>query len=497
MRTLLALLLGVLLPSVGLASPTDPIVLERSDDGATEPQIPGFRTLADVPAPYVEEEFFVSGGATVYTYEEEPRRGVVIPLEEDVPYKTRILVRRPSDPEAASGTVVIEWWNSTAGFDTAVAWDASAEFFAREGWTYVGVTNSNTSLAFLRSGCRLGGIIPVARCLQRYATLSMPENGQAYDVVSQLAHALKEGGATSPLPPEYPVERIFHVGQSQQGGSVITYASDFHFEANDGYFPQVAAFGRDINFAAATCGSEGAPPYPDCTPRLELLDRRVRTDLPVPVIHVLSETDVQSPFGGVGAGSRQADTRTYRYYEMAGATHVGVHKRVDVIPNVLRLRDACLHPLNTHADGPIFGAYLLNAMWKNLERQVRDGVPPPQGKPIEFEDGAIVRDEFGNALGGLRLPDMDLPIASYLPSNTVDVDAIPPILVGVIPLLELFCNLTGSVFPFDEETLQELHPNPARYEKRYRQQLVNLVARRHLLPEDALKLEEALVAPVP
>jgi hypothetical protein len=316
-------------------------------------------------------------------------------------------------------------------------------------------------------------------------------------VVNQLAHVLKQGGDTSPLPPEYPVDRLFHVGQSQQGGSVITYASDFHVPANDGYFPQVAAFGRAINFAASVCGSEGAPPYPACTPALEPLERRVRTDLPVPVIHALSETDVQSPFGGVAQGSRQANTRSYRYYEMAGAAHVGVHKRVDVIPNVLRLRDACLHPLNTHADGPIFGAYLLNAMWKNLERQVRDGVPPPQGKPIEFEDGAIVRDEFGNARGGLRLPDMDLPIATYAPSNTVDVDAIPPILVGVIPLLELFCNLTGSVFPFDEETLQELHPNPARYEKRYRQQLVNLVARRHLLPEDALKLEEALVAPVP
>jgi hypothetical protein len=497
MRTLLVLLLAALLPSIGLAGPTDPIVLERSDDAATEAQIPGFRTLADLPAPYVDEEFFLSGAATVYTYEEQPRRGVVIPLEEDVPYRTRILVRRPSEPEAANGTVVIEWWNSTAGFDTAPSWDASAEFFAREGWTYVGITNSNTTIAFLQGGCLLGGIIPVARCRQRYAALSMPENGQAYDVVSQLAHALKQGGASSPLPPEYPVERIFHTGQSQQGGSVITYASDFHFPANDGYFPQVAAFGRSINFAAPLCGSDGAPPYPDCTPILEPLDRRVRTDLPVPVVHALSETDVQSPFGGVAQGSRQANTRSYRYYEMAGATHVGVHKGVDVIPRVLRLRDACLYRLNTHADGPIFGAYLLNAMWKNLERQVRDGVPPPQGKPIEFEDGAIARDEFGNALGGLRLPDLDLPIATYTPSNTVDVDAIPPILIGVIPLLELFCNLTGSVFPFDDETLQELYPSAKRYEKRYRQQLVNLVARRHLLPEDAAKLEAALVAPVP
>ncbi len=505
MRTLLVLLLAILLPLTSLAGPTDPIVLEPPDDTRGQPQIPGFRTLADLPAPYVDEEFFVSGQATVYTYEEQPRRGVVVPRDPDVPYRTRILVRRPATPEAANGTVVIEWWNSTAGFDTAPSWDASADFFAREGWTYVGITNSNTPIGFLRSGCRLGGVIAVAACRTRYQSLSLPENGQAYDVVSQLVHAIRQGGASSPLPPGHPVERVFHVGQSQQGASVVTYASDFHFPDNDGYFVQVASFGRPINFAAPVCGSAGAPPYPDCTPALEGADRLVRTDLPVPVIHVLSETDVGSPFGGVAQGSRQADTRSYRYYEMAGATHVGIHKRVDVIPNLLRLRDTCFNPLNTHADGPIFGAFLMNAMWKNLERQARDGVPPPQGKPIEFDDGAIVRDEFGNARGGLRLPEMDLPVATYVPNNVLDEDRIRELGLGFLVLdnpavrqaLELFCFLTGSVFPFDEETLDELYPSAARFEKRYRQRLVNLVARRHLLPEDAAKLEAALAAPVP
>ena len=99
----------------------------------------------------MEEELFVSGGATVYTYEEQPRREVVVPREPGVPYKTRLIVRRPADPARFSGTVVVEWWNSTASFDSAPVWDASAEFFAREGWIYVGVTNSNTPIAFLRA----------------------------------------------------------------------------------------------------------------------------------------------------------------------------------------------------------------------------------------------------------------------------------------------------------------------------------------------------------
>lgn len=486
------LLLLPLLPLAAAAAPTDPIVLERPDDALGQPHLPGFRTLAELPAPYVQEEFFVSGTATVYTYEEQPRRGVVLPRDPDVPYRTRLVVRRPASAADATGTVVIEWWNSTASFDAGPVWDASAEFFAREGWTYVGVTNSNVPITFLRGGCRLGGIIPVANCRQRYATLSLPENGQAYDAVSQIVHALRQGGAASPLPADYPVERIFHAGQSQQGGSVISYASDFHFAANDGYFVQIFVLGRAIN-SGPVCGSEGAPAYPACTPALQGRDRLVRTDLPVPVIQALSETDLASAFGPIAQDGRQHDTRSYRYYEMAGTGHAGVHKGVDVVPGLLKLEDTCLNPLNTHADGPVFGSYLLNAMWKNLERQVRGRVPPPGGKPISVVDGAIERDAFGNALGGLRLPELDLPVASYLPTNVVDEENIPGILVPALPLLNLFCNLSGSVFPFDPETLSALYPSQERFAKRYRQQLRNLVARRFLLEEDAAKLEATLL----
>ncbi len=125
----------------------------------------------------------MSGAATLFTYEEEPRRGVLVPLEEDVPYTTRIIVRRPVKANKFNGTVVIEWWNSTAGFDTAPVWDPSAEYFAREGIVYVGVTNSTDSLGFLVGGCRLFGLFPPT-CGTRYASLSLPANGLAFEMVS-------------------------------------------------------------------------------------------------------------------------------------------------------------------------------------------------------------------------------------------------------------------------------------------------------------------------
>jgi len=118
MRRPLTLVLALLLPLTASAAPTDPVVFERPDDALGDPHGVGLRTLADVPQAYVEEEIFVSGNATVYTYEETPRREVVVPRDLDVPYKTRLVVRRPADAHRFSGTVVVEWFNSTASFDS-------------------------------------------------------------------------------------------------------------------------------------------------------------------------------------------------------------------------------------------------------------------------------------------------------------------------------------------------------------------------------------------
>jgi hypothetical protein len=136
-------------------------------------------------------------------------------------------------------------------------------------------------------------------------------------------------------------------------------------------------------------------------------------------------------------------------------------------------------------------------MWKNLESQARFRLPPPPGRRMLVRGDAIVRDAFDNARGGLRLPELDLPVATYAPNNEVNVDAIPPILQPAIPLLNLFCVLSGSVFPFDEATLAELYPSGEQYAARYRRRLLVLLLQRYLLLPDARKLDAALVPPVP
>jgi hypothetical protein len=410
----------------------------------------------------VEEEYLVSGTATLYNYAHNPPRGPtdIVPIQSDVPYKTRIIVRRPAKHGHFNGTVVIEWWNSTGGFDVAPVWDTSAEYFARQGAVYVGVTNSTTSLGFLVGGCSLLGILPPT-CGTRYSTLSLPENGLAFEMVSQIANLLKSDSPQNPLPDKFDVERLYHAGESQQGGSIVTYASAFHFGANDGYFVQQAATARPINFGPA-CGAQGSPPYPDCTPRLQFPDNLVRSDLPVPVVHAITETDIQVLFGVVG---RQADTPTFRYYEVAGGGHLTVHQDVEIIPAgilgpaPLFLEDLCQFPLNTTADGPVFVSYVFNALWENLEQQVRRGVEPPPGVQMDVVNGVVQRDEFGNGLGGVRLPSLEAPIATYTPGNSADLN-LPPFLQGIG---NLACFLASSVAPFDAATLGELYPKHGTY----------------------------------
>lgn len=486
LRCALALSLALVLGAEAWADPSGPIVLEAPDD-TLGPAFPtGFRTLANLSQPYVEEEWLVAGAATLFTYADPPVPTEILPVQTGVPYKTRLIVRRPADPAAFNGTVVVEWWNSTAGFDTSPSWEASAEYFGRRGIVYVGVTNSDTAIRFLRNGCRLFGLLPPI-CGTRYRTLSLPENGLAYEMMSQIAHALRSG-VNSPLPVDYAVERLFHAGQSQQGGSVITYATAFHFPDNDGYFIQAAFSARPINFGVA-CGSAGAPAYPGCTPRLSGADALVRTDLRVPVIRAQTETDmgsVASGFGVLALGARQTDAEFFRYYEMAGTAHNIVHENIDVAGTGYTLEDFCSGQINSFADGPVFGSKLYNAMWDNMERQLELGVKMPSAEPLTVVNGEIARDEFGNARGGLRLPELDVPIATYSPSNVAD-PALPAFLQQIGALV---CRLSGTVTPFDPALLRAKYPTVRSYQQKYNIRTNRLRDRGFLLREDAAWLRE-------
>jgi hypothetical protein len=283
-------------------------------------------------------------------------------------------------------------------------------------------------------------------------------------MVSQIVNLLRGNSKQNPLK-NYKIDRVFHVGQSQQAGSVNTYAREFHEDSlNDGYFIQAGS-------GSPRTLSSGSPNFGFGDPR-----GLPPTQLSVPVVRAQTETEVQE-FGVVF--NRQTDDDNFRYYEIAGATHLTVHKDVEVIPAdalylgspPIDLENLCLNDMNTLADGPVFGKYVYNAMWKNLERQAADGVPMPAGDliTINFLTFQIARDADGNAIGGIRTPDMNVPTGSYFdPTNSAKpACTFPPFPPNCNPLPgglgDLACFLAGSTFPFDQATLELLYPTHQDY----------------------------------
>jgi len=476
-----------------VADPRDPISLEvpPADQGA--PFIPGVRLVDDLPRDYVEEEYLVAGAATLYSYANNPPLGPddLAAIQSDVPYKTRLILRRPEKSNKFNGTVVIEWWNSTAGFDTAPVWDASAEYFAERGIAYVGVTNSNQALNYLLGGCRLLGVL-APTCGTRYSTLTLPDDGLAYEMMSQIANFIRGDDAQNPLPPDFEVARVFHAGESQQAGSVVTYASAFDQHGlhgiNDGYFIQSGVSARSINSGPA-CGEAGSPPFPDCTPRLSSADRLVRTDLLVPVYQLVTQTDIEVLFGTFG---RQDDTASFRYYEVAGGAHLTTHKDIELIPggitgpDPILLEDLCQNQINSTADGPVFVSYVLNALWERMQEQVISGASPPAGVLMDVQGGLVQRDALGNGLGGVRLPSMEVPTNTYTSGNQAD-PGLPPFLQQIG---NLACFLAGSVTPLDDTTLNMLYIDPGAYRSQIALAVNSLKSQGLLLQSDAIRINQ-------
>src|SRR5215471_8498684 len=91
---------------------------------------------------YEEAEYFISGTARAYVNSTPlGTDGMwLVTTGETAPYKTRILVYRPTNPKTFSGTVVVEWLNVTFGVDVAPDWVQGHVELLREGVVWVGVS---------------------------------------------------------------------------------------------------------------------------------------------------------------------------------------------------------------------------------------------------------------------------------------------------------------------------------------------------------------------
>lgn len=391
-----------------------------------EDTYPWMATNVDLAARgYVEQEFFVSGEASAYDTTGER-------LATSVPYKTRVIVRRPARPHRFNGTVIAEWQNVTAGYDLDALW--STDQITRDGYVWAGISAQRVGVQQLTRWSPA-----------RYGDLDVTGGGRftndelSYDIYAQVAKALRRSGASAPLG-GLKARTILGVGASQSAARMTVYY--------DKVLPQSEKVFDGYAFIVGT-----AP------------ERRG----PEPVFQVLSETDVRSP-------ERPPDTRTFRRWEVAGSAHSGWHGQQYRRPILARdLGEAPEYQCTNPAFSRIPLHHVIATAYTHLERWTRRGTPPPSAPPLQVNpDGTKVRDSLGLAKGGIRLSQVEAPTAL----NTGDNSG------------ETFCFLFGTHVPFDKARLTSLYPSRGRYIASVVKADARNLRQGYLLPADAKQNRE-------
>jgi hypothetical protein len=135
-----------------------------------------------------------------------------------------------------------------------------------------------------------------------------------------------------------------------------------------------------------------------------------------------------------------------------------------------------------------------NAALDWMERWVRDGERPPESDPFEMAGANFALDDVGNVKGGVRLPDVDVPIKVYRRDNGPAAGA--DLFSAVIGVLA--CGLAGTAEPLSSQQLMRLYPTHEDYVQKYTEAADRALMGGFLLQEDyELSIEEAMAAPVP
>ena len=454
---------------------------------------------------YVEEEYFISGvcgvygpGGTVPTGADQGApmvfaaklRPLAKLMRSGVPYTTRAIVLRPRDLGKFSGRVhVIPNHNLAAETRTD-------KFVLRRGDVWIGLeVNSGArfgveerpsgGVTHLRqfNPARYGnlsipagqpsdwpGLVTPGRLGEAYKTLDLggrqaaPEKrnifrqeisrsyAQAPDIMSDVAALLRSGGPTSPLA-GHKVRRIFTTGSSGQSTILQPYV-DYHHEAARQRYGHVPFDGYMIRVGV----------WPATRPKGSVL------------VQVQSEAEAMKP-QEPGELERLANTDDpmFRFYEIPGVGHGLTARAPSVEDGIGKLVPQGVIGISQTAGQSEFQRYdkiavpVQWAMWENMDRWLEKGIPMPRTAPCRRDPKAsdgLARDRFGNVIGGLRLPWMDVPDAQY---------------TGIIQENN---PLEGGMKPFSEARMKELYGSREGYLAKVDAALEKLVRERLILAED-------------
>ena len=372
-------------------------------------QIPAKDTYAKFN--YEAREYFISGMTS-----------------NGMPYKTRIVIRKPKDNMKFNGMILAESMHTSGNpwvfhFTQVYAMTSGV----------IGLEILTTTPAGL-----------AAANAERYKDLVVP-GGASNDIIAQVGALMKSDHRDNPLA-GLPVRRMILTGSSQSAGTATTYMSGAHTSQRladmkpiyDGFMP------------TSNNGQVGV------------------LDVPTIVVPTMRETNT-------GAGTTQKDNDKIRIYEFAGMAHIDSRVAGGYYP------DPCKYPISRYP----LGAEMAIALDK-LFTWVDKGVAPPHAdrfyidfnpdnKPkLDSDKGSMFAlDEYGNVKGGIRNTYVDVPVKSFHVPNEGAEPRIPNpssfILArrtaGQDPDAQL-CGLANYEIALTREQLRKLYKDPKDYQKR-------------------------------
>lgn len=445
---------------------------------------------------YTAAEYFISGNAARYAPDEQglPENGQwnLHPVPDSKPYKTRIVVYRPTDPAKFNGTVIVEWLNVSGGLDTAPGWINAHTELTRSGYAWVGVSAQ-------KEGIDGGGEISMMPLplklfdVFRYGSLKHPGNRYSFDMFSQAAQAVRHPWGLNPLE-GLTIKKMIASGQSQSAMYMTTYVNGI--QPLSGLFDGFMIHSRP--FGMGPLDKDGL----DREVNMNLV-MKIRTDLvPVMLLQTESENFLLNYYN-----SRQDDDDNFRLWEMAGTSHADLYTStgmtdiygIDVknaqvaennqpVPGIL----ACDKPVNS---GPQH--FIVNAAYAALNRWVTSGVRPAIAPRLQInsatgldneDESKYLRDGHGNVQGGIRTPFVDVPTAKITAYGQ------PGSMNEMANNAQSFCFLFGTTKLFTDSELKTLYPTHDAYVTAVKVSAGDAVTKGFLLDADRRVIENAAKA---
>jgi hypothetical protein len=444
---------------------------------------------------YVEKEYYLSGQANVYNW--VPYSNYSTQVTASGPYTTRMDIRRPANMKKWSGKVVVEIINMSAGYDWTAVWSALWQRVLADNDIYIGITSKPNVLPGMVAfdAARYGSLSfanPVPAAQQACGRLpdeagynpnlsKLYENGLIWDILTQTGRLLKSSSRDNPL--GKPAKQVILSGESQGSNFLVTYYRYFTpaaFLPNgkpvyDGYFveTQVGIAGTAINQCANT-----ATPLADDDPQKTTFPRRS-----VPWIGINSGWDYPGVRGWTApADSNTADNKV-RFWEIAGSNHgwewqylYGDASKDDLLK--AGFGDPASYDWSCGDNNPEVPFYMAEkAAYEALKKWANGGAAPPRAPRILTHASTTIDttlyDGLGNAMGGIRFPMVEAPVASFGPGQYA--------LTG---------DCTTQIVPFSSATLSSLYPTRANYLAKYNAATDALLKGGFILKDDVKPLRD-------